>query len=390
MKNLVVALEVSHKFVKIVIGDLYNGKVALSYVKKVPLGHFIEGGYIKDKESLIGELVKLNPLVSREHDINELLDNVILVLPPLGAQMFQTNTLNTVMSVDKIIEQHDILNIYNIIRNKKLPNEDELVNIIINTYKLDNGEVYSVAPIGKYSASVVVNAKVVTLPHAVSKTYIKPINAAGIKVKQRVVSSLSAVELLKEDPNTPNEYFLVDFGANMTNVSLISNKEAIATRSFIFGSDRITEKLIEKFNISEAQAEKIKILYGIDSHDVKFTNSIIGTNINRNELNDAIKTELKEFVSLLNSTMEQITTSYHCVDKTNLIPLIFIGGGSKLIGLKDYLKDNMNNRDIEIVSPKTIGGRDPSLFGVIGAISLYRKYLSQININANADVSRDE
>lgn len=394
MKNQTIAIEISHKFVKIVIGKVIDNELVVLFSKKVPIHHLIEHGMIKDKVSLVNELVKLNPLLDEEYHINQMLDDVVLVLPPYGLDIFQTHQLTSVISPEKIIGKLDIKNIYSIIRNKKLPNDNELINIFIDSFEIDSHERFAYPPIGQTSGAITADAKVHTLPKKINDEYTSILRKSGIKVSQKVVSSFGAVELLKSDASLPKNYFLVDIGANTTTVSLVGNSDLIATRSFSWGGDFITEKLIQKFNISESAAEKVKTLFGLDNREMNFDYPIIkGADENsqsyyRNDINETIIEELSQFLILLNGAIEQLNIQ-HKVNDPNL-SILLTGGCSKLHGLVDYLKSNMQKENISLVSSKVLGARDPSMLAVLGAIIVFEKYLSELDSETAVNVLREE
>ena len=49
MKNNVIALEISHRYIKVAFGTTEKDQVLINYVKKVPINHFLENGVIKEK-----------------------------------------------------------------------------------------------------------------------------------------------------------------------------------------------------------------------------------------------------------------------------------------------------------------------------------------------------
>ena len=68
----------------------------------------------------------------------------------------------------------------------------------------------------------------------------------------------------------PQDYILVDIGSSVTTVSLVGARKLYSSRFFKWGGDNITNKIIEKFNVSEEEAERYKILYGLDRREYSF------------------------------------------------------------------------------------------------------------------------
>ena len=398
MKKNVTAIEISHKFIKVVFGFVQNDKVYVNYVKKVPTNHFIENGVIKEKDQIVKELSRINPLVDNEFQFNQLINNVSFVLPPYGLEVYQTKQITSVISQERVIGDLDIRNIYSIIRNKKLPVDNDLIDIIPEAFLIDNGNLYSQAPIGKVSSAITALTKVHTLPRRINKDYSDILKDANIAIDRKIISTFAATELLSTYQDTPNNYFLVDIGSDSTSVSLAGKKTLFATRSFSWGGDNITDRIVSSFNINEIEAEKIKKLYGLDKRELKFK-YFVSTNeteegVERHgveELNKLIEIELDEFYKMMLVAIEDLAKAYNVVDYQGL-PILLIGGGSRLKGLVPYLMGKKTFETITTVTPKTIGARDPSLFALLGAIYVNEKYpnTSESVSKANVNVARED
>ena len=394
MKNCVNVIEISHKFLKLVVGNYFNGKVSVRYVKKIPISGLIENGRIKDKEGLIAQISKLNPIEDESFEMNKLIDEAVVVLPPYGLEIYNTTQLTSVISRERIIGYQDIVNIYSIISNKKLPVDNELIDIIPQTFTIDSGEKYAVAPIGKASRSIDVSANVFTLPKSVNNDYSEVFERAGIKIAHKVVSTFALSELLRTYDGIPNDYFLIDMGANSTSVSLVGQNLLLGSRSFAYGGENITERIVECFNINENEAEKVKKLYGYDTREMKFAYPICKSGDKEHfgkELNEIIAESLDQFISHAKAAMDQLATTYKVGEVEN-VPLLLVGGAAKLHGLLEYLKAKMGRDNIEVVTPTTLGARDLSLFTSLGAIIVHIKHpgiVEDIN-SSSTPVNREE
>ena len=385
MKKVNIAIEISHRFIKVALGYVQDEQVYVTYVKKVPINHLLENGVIKEREALIREalireLSKINPVVDQEFNVNRLLNKVSLIFPPYGLEVYQTKQMTSVVSEERVVGEIDLRNLYVSIRNKRLPVDNELIDIIPEAFVIDNGNVYSHAPIGKVSSAINAFCKVLTIPKRIDTEYSSILKEANIQISRKVVSTFAAAELIATYQDVPAVYFLVDIGASSTSVSLIGKKQLYATRSFSWGGDNITDRIVSNFNISEEEAEKIKILYGLDRREIKFEYAVSKSDtpegVNRhlvNELNDLIEVELDELHKNMNIAIEQLALTYKIADYQN-IPIILIGGTSRLKGIVPYLVNKGTYQNISKLSPRTLGARDPSLFGVLGSIYVNYKY----------------
>ncbi len=397
MKDSVVALEISHKYIKIVVGSVKDSAVVVKYAKKIPLSHPLENGVIKDQVSIVKELSKANPISDEKYHFSQLVDNAVLVLPPYGLEIYETSQFTSVIAPEKIVGDIDIRNIYAIIRNKKLPVDNQLIDIIPDSFMLDNGNRYALPPIGKESSAITVHAKVHTLPKRINDEHTNCLVHSNISVKRRVVAPFAVSELLSTYGDIPSTYFLIDIGACSTTISLVDNHQLFATRSFSWGGDNITNNLISAFNISEKEAEDIKILYGLDKREMKFSYPIAKAltpegeiEFHVKDLNDLIEKELNNFANMLGVAVEQLSNAYK-VEGSNSIPFIVIGGGSKLRGLKPYFENKFTTHETTFLKPKSVGAKDPSLFALLGSILVNKKYpVNKNEVVSHVNVSRDE
>ena len=394
MKNSINVIEISHRFIKLMVGDFINDKVSVRYAKKIPISGLLENGGAIDKESLIAAISKLNPINDESFHMNRLIDEAVLVLPPYGLEIYNTSQMTSVISKERVIGYQDIINLYSIISNKKLPVNNDLIDIVPETYTVDSGERYAVAPIGKSSRSISINANVFTLPKKLNNDYTELLERAGIKVAHKVVSTYAISALLQSYGDLPKDYFLLDIGASATSVSIIGNNRLLASRSFAFGGDSITERIIECFNINEKEAERIKKIFGYDTREMKFSYPIVKKDDKEyygKDLNEIIAESLDKLISHLSAAMEQLSSTYK-IDGNMDLPILLVGGGSKLHGLLDYLKSKLGKDNISIVTPKTLGARDSSLFPLLGSVIVHEKYPGVVeDINSSSTpVNREE
>ena len=307
--------------------------------------------------------------------------DVLLCVPPYGLGIYQTRQVTTVVTEDSKISNLDIKNIYALIRNSAYPLEDKaLVDVVPESFTLDQGRIFARPPMGESSSTLTVSAKVQTLPKQLVENYQTVLSNGGMISRRNVISSLAATELVSSYEGSPASYILVDIGSTITTVSFIGNGALYGSTFFIWGGDNITERIIERFNINEADAEKYKMMYGIDYRQMNFKAPICTTEDGsgqevhhyNDELNDIIKGELDIFVKQLNDAVDQIV-SQHDRSYRNF-PMILIGGGAELNGLVQYITPKVASETVQVIRPKTLGARSATFFNCLGMILAYSKY----------------
>ena len=388
MEKPIAAIELGSKKLKLVVGYEIDGKVYVLYTLVKPYGHAIEGGNFVDANRVSQTIASVREFTDPAAKLKLNISDVLLCIPPYGLGVYQTRQVTTVVTEDSKISNLDIKNIYALIRNSAYPlNDKALVDVIPESFTLDQGRIFARPPLGESSSTLTVSAKVQTLPKILVDNYQTVLSNGGMISRRNVVASLAATELIASYEGMPHSYILVDIGSNVTTVSFVGNNALYGTTHFNWGGDNITEKIIESFNINEADAEKYKIMYGIDNREMNFKAPICvtddGTGVEvhhtNDELNAIIKGELDIFVRYLNEAVDQVVSQH---DRTyRSFPMLLIGGGAELNDLVSYITPKVLSETVDVVSSKTLGARNPTFFNCLGMLLTHAKYL---NLNDEA------
>ena len=388
MEKPIAAIELGSKKLKLVVGYEIDGKVYVLYTLVKPYGHAIEGGNFVDANRVSQTIASVREFTDPAAKLKLNISDVILCIPPYNLGVYQTRQVTTVVTEDSKISNLDIKNIYALIRNSAYPlNDKALVDVIPESFALDQGRTFSRPPMGESSSTLTVTAKVQTLPKELVDNYQTVLSNGGMVSRRNVIASLAATELIASYEGMPNSYILVDIGSNTTTVSFVGNNALYGSTFFNWGGDNITEKIIESFNINEADAEKYKIMYGIDNREMNFkapicvTDDGSGVEVHHtnDELNAIIKGELDIFVNYLNNAVNEVVSAH---DKSyRSFPMLLIGGGAELNGLVSYITPKVLSETVDVVTPKTLGARNPTFFNCLGMLLTHAKYL---NLNDEA------
>ena len=388
MEKPIAAIELGSKKLKLIVGYEINGQVYVLYTLVKPYDHSIEMGEFVDANKVSQTISSIREFTDPSAKLRLNISDVLLCLPPYDLEIYQTRQITTVVTEDSKISALDIKNIYALIRNSAYPLVDKtLVDVIPESFTLDQGRIFNRPPMGESSATLTVSAKVQTLPKTIVDSYQDVLAKGGMVPRRNVISSLAAAELIGSYSGTPESYILVDIGSNVTTVSFVGNKALYGSRYFAWGGDNITERIIETFNINEADAEKYKMMYGIDNRQMNFKAPICtvddgsGHEVHHfnDELNDIIKNELDVFVEQLNEAIDSIVAQHDKSYRT--FPMILIGGGAELNGLVDYITPKVPSDTVQVIRPRTLGARNATFFNCLGMILTHSKYL---NLNEEA------
>ena len=388
MEKPIAAIELGSKKLKLVVGYEIDGQVYVLYTLTKPYGYCIEGGNFTDANKVAETIKSIREFTDPSAKLKLNITDVLLCLPPYSLGIYQTRQVTTVVTEDSKISHLDIKNIYALIRNSAYPlNDKALVDVVPESFTLDHGRIFARPPMGESSSTLTVSAKVQTLPSVLVDNYQTVLANGGMVSRRNVVSSLAATELICSYPNMPSSFILVDIGSNVTTVSFVGNGALYGSTFFNWGGDNITEKIIESFNINEADAEKYKMMYGIDNREMNFKAPICTTDDGtghevhhmNDELNAIIKGELDIFVNYLNDAVNEVVSQH---DKSyRNFPMLLVGGGAELTGLVNYITPKVLSETVQVVSSRTLGARNPTFFNCLGMILTHSKYL---NLNDEA------
>lgn len=399
MEKPIATIELGSKKAKLVVGYELNGKPHVLYTLVKPYGQqVIEGGKFSDFQLVANALKDLTSVVDPSVKLKLTISDIVLSLPPYGVNVLSTKQTAGTTDEGKVTN-YEIKTLYSIIRNCQPNSENILVDILPKLFTLDHGRAFEKAPIGETTSTITVVANTYTVPSHIYNDFTNVVKSAGLNPKRPIISSLATIEMINLDPSLPTHYFLVDLGACSTTVALVGKKCLYNAAYINWGGDCITNKIMNRFGIIEADAEKYKIAYGIDKRKMNFkapiciTEDDMGNAIKHttDELNEIIFEELDHLTNELKTVMSSLLTQAKISADTQ-VPIIIVGGTSKLKGLLDYISPKLNSQDIRIYNPKILGARNPTFLNCLGMIMVCGKYPTFLDDNSKriGPVSRDK
>jgi type IV pilus assembly protein PilM len=160
----------------------------------------------------------------------------------------------------------------------------------------------------------------------------------GLKLKPVIVDVDGfALENTYEYNYQSNENVaLVDIGASKMNINILSNGISVVARDIIVGSRQLTEQIQNVFDLDFDEAEALKIGY-------------IPAEEKQQEIEEIFTTTCTQWVLEIKKAIDL----YHSNHPDQLLnKLILSGGGSKVNGLKDFLKKE-TELPVELFNPFT-------------------------------------
>ena len=399
MEKPITVVEISDTQVRVAVGYANNDKIDLVYMAERPINGLISHGEIIDLTTLAQILSSMREFKYEATKEKITINEATLVLPSIGLNVFQSEKTTNVVSPFGVIAQIDIENVISLVQKEAVPSGSEIIDIIPDTFTLEQGRSYINPPVGEHSNKIKVNAKIHCLPTRIVSEYKRACEAAHIKVRRLCVGSYALAELGKHVENLPVSYVLVDMGAEMSSISLIGNNTPYETIAFSSGGDDLVNRIVENFRISPEEALGLLKKYGFDERPLSYKPVIAKSNIDGvieefdpQSLNAIIKTFFAEdYFAQFDVAFENLMKGYP--EPVRTLPIVFTGGFSKMIGFDNLAKAKFSkNQSIHKLEPESFGARDARFSACVGAMysaSKYKGSLSDSRVKTN-EFSRDK
>ena len=249
--------------------------------------------------------------------------------------------------------------------------ENDVIDIIPISYTLDQERTFSNPPLNETSSFLKLKAFIHTIPRYIKETYVGLVEKVGLKVANILVAPYGVAQLFTTYKNVPSKYFLINVGGKTTTITIILNGKPYQSAYIDMGGEDLTSELSYRMGISHALADELKNKYGLDDFKCNFRPSICHSEQDKSvefTVND-IRLVTEEY---LNSLFKNISRAIKTLMNDNLEleqwPLVFVGGGTELIGFKEFISEKYNSRNVIFPMLKSLGARNQVFVDNLGAI----------------------
>jgi len=161
---------------------------------------------------------------------------------------------------------------------------------------------------------------VIAVPKKLQNKYLKVLEMADIKPIAIETEMIAAARILVNN-NINTTTLILQLGASVTDMSIISGGIIVLTRSIPTAGLSLTRSVAQHLNFSPLQAEEYKKVYGLLS----------------TQMEGKIFQALKPVMDIISTEAERTIQSYQVKNPTSPVKrLVLIGGGAKMPGLLNY------------------------------------------------------
>ena len=365
------ALEITSRAVRLVYGYCQDNKVHVLHAVETSI-NALDGGIVTDFEQVTNAIKGVVNAVNETLQIK--IRDVLVSLPPMGLVFCRETSSTTTFGLDNVVVQIDVNNAITQLKKYRFSDGLKIVDVVPYQFVLDNKEYLSTAPIGKTSQTLTMSASIFALEEALVDGYVKAIEQAGLHILQLVIAPYASSLYMSGEEGIPSSYYLLNFGSDLTTLTQISQNTLIYQNAcFKFGSNRLTQYISEKLDVTTKEAKFLKEKYGIDKSPT-FSVKIM-KNIELDDLAKVITDALEPLIGQIKKQITQWSNADH-----RYLPIVITGGGSKLHNLKGLLEKYLELQVIDY-TPYSFGARDKAYQNCLGLIKYAGTHLNDEDVD---------
>lgn len=347
MGHIIAALDLgTSKSIAIVVRKDFSGKLSVVRTETLSSKDAIRRGrvYHSDETSdIISKLIrKLN------NNPETMLVEKIYV--GIGGQSLHTHAFNTKKTIKDGIVTQQLLDLIEKEANDYEPEFEKNLGIASREYYAD-GQLVS-NPKGTLASVIEAQFQLVVSNPCLKLNLENVFKGKDISVADYFISPLATAEAVLTKEEKESGCALVEFGAGVSYVSVYKNKRLKYAVTLPLGGLAIT-KDIRSLNVSEEEAEKLKIKYGSAIPEPE-NNSAVSVNEEQNSSRKIELKELNEFIEarvdeIVKNVWNQIQLSGYA--QTLDAGIVITGGGALLRNLSQSIR-NQTGKTVRLANAK--------------------------------------
>jgi len=250
---------------------------------------------------------------------------------------------------DGEIGENDVNRAIEAARALAVPVNYEILHVIPIKFSVDNQSDVK-DPIGMNGIRLEVETLIVQGLSTQIKNLTKAIYRTGLEIEDLVLAPLAATEAVISSKQKELGVALINLGSSTTSLAVYEERNLIHTAVLPIGAEHITSDVAIGLRCPINLAERIKKEYGSaiaisgdEDDDIDISQLVA-----EEEVNDDIDTISRKYVSeIINARVEEIfekiDNEFKKIDRSGMLPagVIFVGGGSDLVGLVEAAKKKL-------------------------------------------------
>lgn len=221
----------------------------------------------------------------------------------------------------------------------QLPANKDIIQVFAKNYRID-GQDNIKNPVGMQGIRLEVDTHIVVASTPALKNIDQVLEAARLKASHHTISGLAAAEAVLDRTQKEAGTAVVDIGAATTNIVVIEDGEIEHVAVIPVGSTHITNDLAIGLKTDLEIAEQVKLKFGTllggGESSVSLTKGGQEYFFDNSMIRMVVSARVEEILELVDNELKKI-------HRSKKLPggVVFVGGGSKLPGLVEFAKEEL-------------------------------------------------
>ena len=381
MKQILGAIEIADKEIRLVVGEYYNTRFNVIKVEKEPCNGILDC-VITNKEEVKNSIRRLTNRASKL--IGAKIERLILLIPSVNFKRYPLKV--NVKTDNGIVTKDDVNRAIKKAMKTQIDRNIMIINAVCVKYTC-NGISSRRIPEKEYAEDLIVDIDLLCADKSITYDYVTVLEEEGIEVMDITLDMFAVCKEAALFEQTVNQnIILLKIDYQTTTLALLSKGKLVNCEMLYNGLNTIMNPVYDKYRISYNNIERL-VKYNANFENVEYVKDAIyawknadGTSntINEKDLSNLIKDATEHLVEGIKETCKPILDS----GATNIV---VVGEGSKMQALVSMI-EKATGVTTKVYSPETIGVRDSAYASILGSIYGYRDLMA-INDNQLSSIN---
>ena len=282
-----------------------------------------------------------------------------------GSHIKSFNSHGMVAIKDKEVSQADIARVIETARAVNIPTDHQILHVLTQEFIIDGQEDVR-EPLGMSGVRLEVKVHIVTGAVSAAQNIVKCVRRCGLEVVDLILQPLaSSLAVLTQDEKELG-VALLDIGGGTTDVAVFTDGAIRHTAVIPIAGSQITNDIAMALRTPTADAEDIKLRYGVAMQRLAGTGEMIDVpgigdreskSMSRQALAAVIEPRVEELFSLVQQSLRE--SGYEELLSSGIV----LTGGSALLPGMVELAEEMFSMPVRIGTPRYEGGLEDVICG---------------------------
>ena len=337
----IIGLDIGTSNIRCIVAQIKDGKSKPQILGIGQTPSFgLRRGVVVDVEEAVKNVVTAVETAERTSGIN--IEEVVANAGGSDISSRQSKGVIAVSRADGEISPEDISRAISAASAISLPQNRETIHVLPQRFTVDGQEQIK-DPVGMNGVRLEVDVLMVDVSSPYLKNLRKTLDESGLDPQALVASPLAAAVAVLTKRQKELGVLVLDFGGGTTGLAVFEEGDILHIKILPIGSAHITNDIAILLRTAVDVAEKVKLEFGncvpsqVAKKEMIDLEKLGGEGqYAKQEVAEIIEARVSELADLINKELKEI-------DREGLLPagVVLVGGGAKLPGLCDLLKEKL-------------------------------------------------